>query len=100
MKAIWLLAAVGLKLLPAIVTTVPAGPLSGLLPMIEGDPSITVTALVALVPFSEAVISACPRATPVTAIGALSWVAGTVMLPGTVATVGVLDAIVTIVSAG
>ncbi len=58
LKAIWLLAAVGLKLLPAIVTTVPAGPLSGLLPMIEGDPSITVTALVALVPFSEAVISA------------------------------------------
>jgi hypothetical protein len=32
----------------------------------------------------------------VTAIGALSWVAGTVMLPGTVATVGVLDASVTI----
>ena len=67
----WLLANVGLKF-PVSVTTVPIDPLVGEKLVILGGPGDTVTVLVAFVPFSEAVMSACPSPTAVTVMGALS----------------------------
>ena len=78
---------------PVIVSVVfglPLGRLVGERVVIDGTGFTTVIVLLALVPLSEAVMSVWPCVSVVTVTGALSWLAGTVTVPGTVATEAVL----------